>query len=89
MEAPLRVEVNPGSVALVWDDGATTEIAAPRLRAACPCAGCRDGADHPEAATIEGAHVVGDYALGITFGPDRHATGIFPYDLLRDLGEGR
>lgn len=74
---------------LVWDDGATTTITALRLRAACPCAGCRDGAEHADRATIEDARVVGDYALGVTFGPDHHATGIFPYDLLRDLGDLR
>ena len=89
MEAPLRIEVAPDVVALAWGDGGTSTITAPRLREACPCAGCRDGAARPEAATIEDARVVGDYALGVTFGPDHHATGIFPYDMLRDLGGER
>lgn len=31
---------------------------------------------------------VGQYALGLEWG-DGHATGIYPYALLRELGEGR
>ncbi|HSM01072.1 MAG TPA: DUF971 domain-containing protein [Acidimicrobiia bacterium] len=87
MEAPLRIEVEPAAVALIWEDGDTTTIPASDLRAACPCAGCREGASHSGTATIEAARVVGDYALNVTFGPDHHATGIFPYDLLRGLGK--
>jgi len=87
MEAPVRIEVEPGAVALVWEDGDTTTIPASDLRAACPCAGCKEGAAQVPAASIETARIVGDYALNVTFGPDHHATGIFPYDLLRDLGQ--
>lgn len=87
MEAPVRIEVESGAVALVWEDGDTTTIPASRLRAACPCAGCKEGASHSPGTTIENARVVGDYALNVTFGPDHHATGIFPYDLLRDIGK--
>jgi DUF971 family protein len=36
-------------------------------------------------AGIAEARIVGDYALGITFSPDGHGTGIFTYDLLRSL----
>lgn len=36
--------------------------------------------------TIDGAHVVGSYALGLTFAPDGHRTGIFPFDLIASLG---
>lgn len=31
--------------------------------------------------------LVGAYALNFTFSPDSHATGIYPYDLLRDMGD--
>ncbi|MEE8457949.1 MAG: gamma-butyrobetaine hydroxylase-like domain-containing protein [Acidimicrobiia bacterium] len=30
---------------------------------------------------------VGAYAINLTFSPDGHTTGIYPYDLLRDLGK--
>ena len=38
-------------------------------------------------AEIDVAHasLVGEYALGLTFSPDGHATGIFPFELLRTL----
>ncbi|OFW49201.1 MAG: hypothetical protein A2146_00190 [Actinobacteria bacterium RBG_16_67_10] len=88
METPVRIEVKPAAIDLVWADGATTRLDASTLRAACPCAACK-GAAVPRvvAAGILSARVVGDYALGITFAPDGHATGIFPYDLLRSLGD--
>ena len=35
---------------------------------------------------IDGAHLVGSYALGLTFAPDGHRTGIFPFDLIASLG---
>jgi ATP-binding protein involved in chromosome partitioning len=86
MEAPVRIEVDRGVLGVVWEDGTTNTITAQELRAACPCAGCRETSTAPAEATIETAHVVGDYALGVVFGPDGHATGIFTYDLLGGLG---
>jgi DUF971 family protein len=87
MEAPVRIEVEPGGIALVWEGGETSTIAASRLRAACPCAACREGSPAPPGTSIDGARIVGEYALNVTFGPDHHATGIFPYDLLREIGD--
>lgn len=90
MEAPVRIEVESDALALVWEGGDTNTIAADDLRAACPCAGCREGvAPQRGATTIETARMVGEYAINLTFGPDHHATGIFPYDLLRELGSGQ
>jgi DUF971 family protein len=86
MEAPIRIEVERSVLQMAWEDGTQDLIPAAALRAACPCAGCRETLTAPEGTTIESAHVVGDYALGVVFGPDGHATGIFPYDLLRELG---
>ncbi len=87
MESPVRIEVEPASVLLQWPDGSSERLAAATLRRSCPCAACGTGrAADASAATITTARLVGDYALGITFGPDGHATGIFPFDLLRSLG---
>lgn len=85
----MRIEVERGALAVAWEDGTANMITAEELRAACPCAACRETSSAPDGTTIESAHVVGDYALGVLFGPDDHATGIFPYDLLGTLGSRR
>ncbi len=96
MEVPARIEVEGGErVALTWPDGAHQELTARVLRAACPCATCRDpaGAERakltlggPVPVTITDAKLVGDYAINFVFAPDGHHTGIFSFDYLRTLG---
>lgn len=73
-----------------WADGTTTLMTAPEVRAYCHCAACRElppAERTPEvhaAATIDGAELVGSYAVNFTFGPDGHGAGIYPfYDLYR------
>jgi DUF971 family protein len=89
---PVKVESIAGATLVItWEDGRTDVLPASLLRAACPCAGCRDPGHEPPSgagADLRQVRVVGGYALGFTFGPDNHETGIFPYDLLRRLGEG-
>ncbi len=36
---------------------------------------------------IQDVQLVGSYAINLTFSPDGHATGIFSYPLLREIGE--
>jgi len=95
MDVPLRIEAAESSLTVSWDDGPPHVISAETLREACPCAACREpeGAERIAkllggllAVTIGDVSIVGDYALSIGFGPDGHATGIFPYPLLRSLG---
>jgi ATP-binding protein involved in chromosome partitioning len=95
MQTPTRIEVEPGAITLSWEDGTDRLVSARELRAACPCAACRepDGSQRIEqvlsgllAITMSDVRVVGDYALSITFSPDGHSSGIFPYSLLRDVG---
>jgi DUF971 family protein len=96
MVEPARIEVEGATVRIEWDDGRHDVLPATVLRAACPCAGCRErkGVPFPGVAgteqgiTVLGARLVGGYALSLTFGPDGHATGIFPFALLRSLGDG-
>lgn len=80
-------------LALAWDDGKSTEHQARTLRQHCPCAECVDEwsgvrrleVDQvPADISITEVHPVGNYALGITFG-DGHRTGIFRWQLLREL----
>ncbi len=94
---PTRFELADGTVLTVtWDDGEESTFTASQLRAACRCAGCREPSG--EAATaavlagdvpvsITDARLVGNYAIAFVFAPDGHATGIYPYSVLRELGE--
>lgn len=89
MAEPVRIEVEDGSVRVTWDDGRRDDLPADVLRAACPCAGCREPERRrrpPGEVSVVDARLVGGYAVGLTFGPDGHATGIYPYGLLRSLG---
>lgn len=98
MEPPDRIEVDSKSrIILTWADGVTVDVTAAELRRRCPCADCRtERESRPRlrltalgpAPTVEGAHLVGDYGLGITFGPDGHRTGIFTWEMLRGRSSG-
>lgn len=95
MQVPERIEVEgKRQVELTWLDGHRQVLSARELRAACPCAACRepDGARRtalvlggPVPVEIDGAELVGDYAITFTFSPDAHRTGIFSWDYLREL----
>ncbi|HUG74958.1 MAG TPA: DUF971 domain-containing protein [Acidimicrobiia bacterium] len=92
MADPSRIEVDGPTVTIEWDDSRVDVFDATALRLACPCAGCRQpGSTEKVAAvgsvSVTDARLVGGYAVNLTFGPDGHATGIFPFALLRDLGE--
>lgn len=78
-----------------WSDGKSTDLPARLLRQACPCAGCVDEWSNqrtfdpekiPATVTVKETRPVGNYALGIAFG-DGHATGIFPWTMLRELAD--
>jgi ATP-binding protein involved in chromosome partitioning len=80
---------------IVWHDGVAQVYDAVALRRACPCAECRDettGAarlkpdDIPPNLSIENVRPVGRYGLNIVFS-DGHASGIYTFDLLRQLGK--
>lgn len=98
VDVPSSIEVRERSeVILTWDDGTRTVIDARRLRAACPCAECGDPSGMqttaealtgPAPVAITSAGLVGAYAISFVFEPDGHDTGIYPFDLLRRLGNG-
>ena len=93
---PVRIEIEDGtSVSITWDDDTTTTLQAAQLRRACPCAGCRepDGRQRtdlvlggPVPVNISDARLVGGYALTFVFSPDGHATGIYPFSGLYEMG---
>lgn len=79
-----------------WKDGEVSEYSPRELRLACPCAGCVDEMsgvrtlrpEHVRADVYPRAiHYVGRYALQFEWS-DGHATGIYPYTLLRELWDG-
>jgi DUF971 family protein len=97
VDVPERIEVEGGTdVVLTWPDGARSRLSAVELRAACQCASCREPAgieataavvDGPVPVTIAEAKLVGGYAINFVFAPEGHGTGIYPFTVLRNLGE--
>jgi DUF971 family protein len=83
-----------------WSDGERRKYAFKALRDACPCATCREkrsapqdplslpmlGAEQLAPVKVVGMQPVGTYAYTIKFS-DGHDTGIFTFELLRELGE--
>ena len=81
-----------------WSDGHGSVYLWKNLRAACPCAGCREEREKPpdpfrilKAAELQplkpvGIAAVGHYAYKITWS-DGHDTGLFTLEHLRQLCE--
>lgn len=93
MHEPRTIELEGGVELIVtWDDGRIDRMSAAMLRGVCPCASCRNAAEPLPPAFLETTRImkvdfIGAYAINLTFSPDAHATGIYPYDLLREVGE--
>jgi DUF971 family protein len=91
-----------GSLRITWSDSRVDAIPFRVLRDACPCAQCQAARLSPPPATkgalpvltaaqarplvIQRMHPVGQYAYAIEFS-DGHSSGIFPFELLRQLRE--
>ncbi|MBI5157202.1 MAG: DUF971 domain-containing protein [Acidimicrobiia bacterium] len=89
MDAPRLIDKGDGSVLTVaWNDDRIDRLPAGFLRAACPCAACQGNAEPLPGVRVEAVAPVGSYAVAMTFGPDGHGSGIFPFELLRGLGGG-
>jgi len=97
MVAPSDIQIIGGEVALRWSDGAESFITFATLRANSPSAevkGERDifgnqyGGEAPKnyvGVEVTGWEQVGNYAIRFEFS-DGHRTGLYTYDLLRQLG---
>jgi len=98
MIRPRDLQLIGNEIAIKWADGAEAFIAAPALRAASPSAAARgepdvfgriqggEGSKDFSQVTISGWRIVGDYAVQFEFS-DGHRTGLYSYELLRQLGE--
>lgn len=91
--SPKSLNVNESHLLIEWSDGSKRQYPARLLRQMCPCAHCisefsrevlLDRENIPADITIEHAEPVGRYALSFRFS-DGHSTGIYGYELLKDL----
>ena len=89
------------TIRITWSDGQQRDYRAVELRAACPCATCREKRSASDAAPanllpvlspaetqparVAGMRPVGNYAYNIQFN-DGHDTGIFTFEFLRNAG---
>jgi DUF971 family protein len=89
----VRLNVAANRLEIDWDDGTTSAWSGGQLRHLCPCAGCRGHApgevegprwEDVKDVRVTNAEAVGSYALRFAFS-DRHATGIYSYDWLRQV----
>lgn len=93
---PTQLKVESQNLVIEWNDGHRGSTPLKALRAACPCAGCKEEAAKPldpfrilkpsELAPlgIKGMVPVGRYAYRIVW-TDGHDTGIFTLEHLRSL----
>ena len=95
---PTKIELaGDDRLRIDWSDGERREYRFGELRERCPCATCREKRAKPaellpvlsaaEARPIKVLEMkpVGNYAYSIAFS-DGHDTGIFTFELLRELG---
>jgi len=94
----LELTTDRRQLRIEWNDDQVRQYGLRALRDACPCATCREKRSAPQPMlpvladveapplTIQGMKPVGSYAYTIAWS-DGHDTGIFTYELLRELGE--
>lgn len=98
MNSPTDIQIIGTDVAIRWDDAVESYISFATLRAASPSAeskGERDifghqyGGEVPKnfvGVEVKGWERIGNYAIRFDFS-DGHRTGLYSYELLRQLGE--
>jgi len=98
MQVPTDIQLIGSEIAIRWADGAESFITAATLRAASPSAevrGERDifghqyGGEAPKnfvGVEVKDWERIGNYAIRFDFS-DGHRTGLYSYELLRQLGE--
>ncbi len=99
---PTKLSITPeGLLRIEWSDGQTRRYRIGQLRDQCPCATCRERRAEPPPPALslnvlspaearplklQAMNPVGNYAYSIEFS-DGHDSGIFTFELLRELGE--
>ena len=98
---PLDIQPIGNELAVKWDDGGESFIPLETLRCCCPCAGCKGETDimgnvyknpaqplTPRAFELTRVVTVGGYAIQPVWA-DGHATGIFSFDYLKRVADGK
>lgn len=98
MIAPTDIQLIGNEVAIKWADGVESFLACAQLRAASPSAAAKGepdifgrihGGEGPRdfsGVTVTGWQVIGNYAVRFDFS-DGHNSGLYSYELLRQLGD--
>ena len=98
MIAPQDIQIIGSEIAIRWNDGKESYITFATLRAASPSAetrgeqdifGNKYGGEAPKnyvGVEVTGWDQIGNYAIRFKFS-DGHGSGLYHYDLLRQLGE--
>ena len=95
---PLDIQQIGEELAIRWEDGTEQFVSLEQLRRHCPCAGCKGETDilgnvyknparplQASAFQLRGLTRIGTYAVQPTWA-DGHASGIFSFDYLKNLG---
>jgi len=96
---PVDIQQIGEELAIKWEDHSESFISLEHLRRACPCAGCKGEVDvlgqlhkgpektlSPVSFKLKRIASVGGYAIQ-PFWADGHASGLYPFDLLRRLAQ--
>lgn len=93
MHTPKDVRLEPDAVSITWDDGTECRLPHRYLRSECRCAACLEEMTGRRIVTYDSVPEdvqaldwmpVGRYALRFLWS-DLHDTGIYPFQLLREL----
>ncbi|MBI3324026.1 MAG: DUF971 domain-containing protein [Candidatus Omnitrophica bacterium] len=94
IQTPAEIgRANAADLKVTWQDGHVSVYPARYLRLRCPCAGCLDemtgelrivDAEIPQDVKPLAVQLVGRYAITIQWS-DGHRTGIYPFELLRNV----
>ncbi len=97
----LKKLTEENAILIGWSDGQQRRYTFAELRKSCPCVTCRNERKTAQAepmkltvlspvelqpVKVERMSLAGNYAYRITFN-DGHNTGLFTFELLRELGE--
>lgn len=101
---PVRIDVKKDrGIEIQWSDGAVATYSLSQLRAACPCALCKEAREksaqpksrltvlpgnYSKPMHIAKAQLVGNYALQVEWS-DNHDSGIYSFAYLRTLSTRR
>jgi DUF971 family protein len=95
---PQDIQIIGSEMAIRWADGGESYLPLEKLRRSCPCAACQGEPDvtgkvyaplvtyGDRSFALRGYRPIGGYAVQMVW-QDGHESGLYPYQLLRKLGE--